>query len=173
MKRIFAIAVALMALSCSKDNPYHVSPEDLVNNPMMIAKTTITTKSNEYEDTVTSFELVKVHKESETAGKSFFIAISEGRMVYEVFSVSFEFDSIDTLEVGDDVNISRFMFSFIASSDSNATTYEYEGTVRLADKGADYVILHFDNLSCSCSFGDYVIDGYLNCPIVEGFEAEE
>ena len=94
-------------------------------------------------------------------------------MVYEVFMVSFEFDSIDTLEIGDDVNIGRFTFSFIASSDSNATTYEYEGTVRLADKGADYVILHFDNLSCSCSFGDYVIDGYLNCPIVEEFEAEE
>ena len=172
MKRIIAIAVALMALSCSKDNIYHISPEDLVNNPMMVAKTTITTRNDQFDDTVTSFKLVKVYKESETAGKSSFIAISGGKMVYEVFMLSFDFDRIDTLEVGDDVNISHFMFSFTASSDSNATAQEYEGTVRLADKGADYAILHFDNLSCSCSFGDYLIDGFLNCPIIERLEED-
>jgi hypothetical protein len=44
MKRIIAVAVALMALSCSKDAPYSISPEDLVNDPMKIAKTTITTE---------------------------------------------------------------------------------------------------------------------------------
>ena len=173
MKRIFAIAVALMALSCSKDNPYHVSPEDLVNNPMMIAKTTITTKNGDFEETVTPFSSFAVYKKSEYERQSHFCAMSGGKMVYDAFMLSIYFDDIEKMKVGDTLNTRRFMFSFFFSSDSNATTYEYEGTVRLADKGADYVILHFDNLSCSCSFGDYVIDGYLNCPIVEGFEAEE
>jgi hypothetical protein len=173
MKRILTMAVALMALSCCKDNADIISPEDLANDPMKIAKTTITTKGDQLKDTVTSFELAKVYRESETAGKSNFIAISSGKMVYEVFMLSFDFDSIDTMEVGDNLNISRFMFSFVLSSDSNATTWKYGGNVRLADKGDDYVILHFDNLLCSCSFGDYLIDGYLNCPIIENLEAEE
>ena len=173
MKRIIAMAVALMALSCSKDNPYNISPEDLVNDPMKIAKTTITTKGDEYEDTVTSFKLVKVYRESETAGKSHFIAFSGGKMVYDAFMLSFDFNSIDTMEVGEMLNTSPFMFSFVYSSDSHATTYTYDGKIRLADKGDDYVILHFDNVLCSCSFGDYLIDGYLNCPVFDRFEAEE
>ena len=173
MKRIFAIAVALMALSCSKDNPYHVSPEDLVNDPMKIAKTTITTKGDEYEDTITSFKLVNVYRESEAAGKSHFIALSGGKMVYDTFMLSFDFNRVDTMKVGEMLNTSSFMFSFVYSSDSRATTFTYEGKIRLADKGNDYLILHFDNLSCSCSFGGYVIDGYLNCPIIEKYEAEE
>lgn len=172
MKRIIAMAVALMALSCSKDIPYNISPEDLVNDPMKIAKTTITTKGDQNEDSVTSFELAKVYKESDTAGKSHFIAISGGRWDYEVFMLSFDFDYINTLEVGDKLNMSRFMFSFVLSSDSRATTEEYKGKVRLADKGDDYVILHFNKLRCSCIFGDYEIDGYLYCPIIEDLEAE-
>ena len=101
MKRIIAVAVALMALSCSKDAPYSISPEDLVNDPMKIAKTTITTKGDEYEDTVTSFETVKVYRESEAAGKSHFIALSGGKMVYDAFMLSFDFNSIDTVKVGE------------------------------------------------------------------------
>ena len=43
----------------------------------------------------------------------------------------------------------------------------------LAAKGDDYVILHFDNVLCKCSFGDYLIDGYLNCPVMDSLEEEE
>ena len=173
MKRIIAVAVALMALSCSKDAPYSISPEDLVNDPMKIAKTTITTKGDEYEDTVTSFETVKVYRESEAAGKSHFIALSGGKMVYDAFMLSFDFNSIDTVKVGEMLNISSFMFSFVFSDDSHATTYTYEGKIRLAAKGDDYVILHFDSVLCKCSFGDYLIDGYLNCPVMDSLEEEE
>ena len=173
MKRIIAMAVALMALSCGKDAPYIISPEDLVNNPVMVAKTTITTKGDGYEDAVTSFKLVKVYRESDMAGKSHFIAISEGKMVHEVFMLSYYFDSIDNMKVGETLKPSRFMFSFIASSDSNATTYEYKGKITLADKGDDYIILHFNKVRSSCSYGDYQIDGYLYCPLFEEYVTEE
>ena len=172
MKRIIAMAVALMALSCGKDAPYNITPEDLVNNPLMVAKTTITTKGDGYEDTVTSFKQIKVYRESETVGKSHFIATSEGKMVHDAFMLSFDFDSIDTLKKGDKLDTGYFMFSFFFSSDSRATTCEHEGDVRLADKGDGYVILHFDNLLCSCLYGDYLIDGFLTCPIIEDLEAE-
>jgi len=173
MKRIFAIAVALMALSCSKDNPYHVSPEDLVNNPMMIAKTTITTKNGDFEETVTSFRSFAVYKKSDYERQSHFCAMSGGKMVYDAFVLSIYFDDIEKMKVGDTLNTRRFLFSFFFSSDSRATTYTYDGKIKLAAKGDDYVILHFDKVLCSCSFGDYLIDGYLNCPLFEEFEVEE
>ena len=53
---------------------------------------------------------------------------------------------------------------------SNATTYEYEGTIRLADKGSDFAVFHFDKVLFKCSFGEYLIDGYLNCPLLEEYE---
>ena len=173
MKRIIAMAVALMALSCSKDNPYNISPEDLVNDPMKIAKTTITTKNGDFEETVTEFSTFAVYKESEYESQSHFIAMSGGKMVYDAFMLSIYFDDIQKMEVGDTLKTSRFLFTFFFSSDSHATTYTYDGKIRLADKGDDYVILHFDNVLCSCSFGDYLIDGYLNCPVFDRFEAEE
>ena len=81
--------------------------------------------------------------------------------------------SIDTVKVGEMLNISSFMFSFVFSDDSHAMTFTYEGKIRLAAKGDDYVILHFDSVLCKCSFGDYLIDGYLNCPVMDSLEEEE
>ncbi len=173
MKRIIAMAVALMALSCSKDNPYNISPEDLVNDPMKIAKTTITTKGPDATEATASFSKVAAYRKSEFEGQSWFVAYSGGRMVYDMFMLSCYFDSIDDMKVGETLKPSRFMFSFIASSDSNATTYEYEGKITLADKGEDYIILHFDKVRFSCSYGDYLTDGYLNCPLYEEYVTEE
>lgn len=94
-------------------------------------------------------------------------------MVYDMFMLSCYFDSIDDMKVGETLKPSRFMFSFIASSDSNATTYEYEGKITLADKGEDYIILHFNKVRFSCSYGDYLTDGYLYCPLYEEYVTEE
>ena len=173
MKRIIAMAVALMALSCSKGNPYHVSPEDLLNNPKLVAKTTITTRNGDFEETVTPFKSVAVYKKSEYESQSHFCALSGGKRVHDAFMLSVYFDDIEKMKVDDTLKDSRFFFSFVFSSDSEATAYEYDGTIKLAAKGDDYVILHFDNVLCHCSFGDYLIDGYLNCPLYEEYEAEE
>ena len=173
MKRIIILAVTLMALSCSKDNPYSISPEELLNNPLKAAKTTIVTKGPDATEAVTSFNNVAAYRQSEFEGQSWFIAFSGGRMVYDMFVLSFYFDSIDNMKVGKTLKPNRFMFSFVASSDSNATTYEYEGKITLADKGDDYVILYFDNVHLSCSLGDYLTNGYLYCPLHEKFEVSE
>jgi hypothetical protein len=173
MKRIIAVAVALMALSCSKDNPYNISPEDLLNDPTMVAKTTITTRGGDADKTVTPFSSVAVYKKSEFEGQSHFISMSGGKMVYDAFMLSIYFADIEKMKVGDTLKTSRFMFSFVFSSDSEASTYTYEGKIKLAAKGDDYVILHFDKVRCTCSMGDYLIDGYLNCPLSEEFKAEE
>jgi hypothetical protein len=77
------------------------------------------------------------------------------------------------MKVGKTLNPSHFVFSFVASSDSNATTHEYEGKITLADKGDDYIILYFDNVHLSCSFGDYLTNGYLYCPLYEKFVTKE
>ena len=173
MKRIIAVAVALMALSCSKDNPYSISPEDLFNDPAKVAKTTIVTRGDDAIETVTSFSNVAAYRKSEFEGQSWFIAFSGGRMVYDMFVLSLYFDSIDRMKVGETLNPSHFVFSFVASSDSNATTHEYEGKITLADKGDDYIILYFDNVHLSCSLGDYLTNGYLYCPLYEKFETKE
>ena len=173
MKRIIAMAVALMALSCGKDNPYNISPVDLLNNPSMVANTTITTRNGDIEETVTPFKSSAVYKKSEYERQSHFCAMSGGRMVYDAFMLSVYFDDIEKMKVGDTLKTRRFLFSFFFSSDSRATTDTYEGKIKLAAKGDDYVILHFDKVLCSCSFGDYLIDGYLNCPLFEEYGAEE
>ena len=105
-------------------------------------------------------------------GQSWFVASSGGKMVYDMFMMSIYFDSIDKMKVRETLKPSRFMFSFFASSTSDATTYTYGGKISLADKGDDYVILHFDKVSVSCSFGDYVTDGYLYCPLFDEYEVE-
>lgn len=162
------MAVALLAASCSKDAiPDTISPEELFGNEAKIAKTTIHTKSDEFEDTVTTFPRVQVTRRSDIEGQSWLCAWSGGRMVYDMFMLSIYFDSIDKMKVGEELKTSRFMFSFVASSDSRATTHEYGGKITLADKGDDYVILHFKNVSFSCSFGDYLTDGYLYCPLYD------
>ena len=71
------------------------------------------------------------------------------------------------LYAGDVIIPSRCWFSFIFSSDSNATAYEYDGKISVAKKGKDYVILDFHQVKFDCSFGEYTIDGYLNCPLYE------
>ena len=69
-------------------------------------------------------------------------------MVYDAFMLSIYFDSIEKMKVGDELKIT------------------------LADKGDDHVILHFRNVSFSCSFGDYLTDGYLYCPLYDTPTAE-
>ena len=160
--RLLVFAVAVLAMSCSKD---YISPEELFKDSSKVAKTTIHTKSNEFEDTVTSFSNPVVYKESDMEGKSWLCAWSGGKMVYDMFMLSIYFDSIDNMNIGDTLKTSRFMFTFPASSDSNATTNTYGGKITLADKGDDYVILRFHEVSFSCSYGKYVTDGYLYCSL--------
>ena len=162
--RITLIMAALLALSCSKES---ISPEDLFNANVKVAQTTIKTRGGDYEDTVTSFPSVAVYRKSDIQGQSWFTASSGGRMVYDMFFLSLYFDSIDKMKVGDTLKPSRFMFTFPASSDSRATTYDYGGKITLAGKGDDYVIFRFNHVSVSCIFGDYLTDGYLYCPLLE------
>ena len=167
MKRIFTFltvcAAALVLTSCSKDN---MSPEYLDRNPSKTAEIRITSKGA-FKNTVKMFSRSEIYKKSDIKGKSRFYAFSSGKMVYEVFALSIYFDNIDTLNAGDVIIPSRCWFSFIFSSDSNATAYEYDGKISVAKKGKDYVILDFHQVKFDCSFGEYTIDGYLNCPLYE------
>lgn len=166
MKRIFTrlaiFTIAVLAMSCSSD---HLSPEELFKDSSKVAKTTIHTRSNDFEDTVTTFSEPIIYKKSDMEGKSWLCAWSGGRMVYDMFMLSLYFDNIDNMKVGDTLKPSRFMFSFPASSDSNATTQTYEGRITVAGKGDGYVILRFHKFGVSCSLGEYVTDGYLYCTL--------
>ena len=167
LTRLALVAIAVLAVSCSKD---YLSPEELFKDSSKVAKTTIYTKNNEFEDTVISFSSPVVYRKSDLEGKSWLSALSGGRKVYDLFMLSIYFGNIDNMKVGDTLKTSRFMFSFPASNDSNATTYTYGGKITLADKGNDYVILHFHKVSFNCSFGEYVIDGYLYCTLKDEFQ---
>lgn len=168
MKRILvllpALAVALLLMSCNKQGPI---PAELAINDLTVAKTTIHTKGVDYEGTVIPFSHKAVYKKSDVEGQSWLCAFSAGRMVYDAFMLSIYFDNIENMKVGDELKISRFLFSFISSSDSKATTSAHSGKITLADKDNDYVILRFDKVGFSCSFGEYVTDGYLRCPLLE------
>ena len=167
MKRILIISalisLALMSVSCTKDTPGNGLTIDWDNR----AKTTFTTKSDQYEDSVTAFSDISVSKTSEFEGKSWFFAISDGKLVHNAFVLSLYFDDINRLKVGEKLPISKFLFSFVFSNDSNATTNTYRGSVYLVEKADDHVVLHFQNFRFSCSFGDYVTNGYLYCPLRE------
>lgn len=170
MKRLFFafFAITLMASSCSKDS--YISPKELFKDSSKVAKTTITTKGEEPETTVSTFKSHPViTKKSDIAGQSHFWASSGGKMVYDAFIISMFFDNIDNLKVGDTISPSRFLFSFVYSSasETEAETHTYEGTISIADKGDDYVILLFDKVGFSCSMGDYLTDGYLYCTLVD------
>ena len=171
MKRLFSaltwIAAFSALVSCSKD---YISPDELFKDGSKVAKTVIHTKGDEYEDTVTEFRQVSAYRKSDYDGQSWLVAFSGGKMVYDAFMLSIYFGSIDNLKVGDKLDISRFTFSFFFSSDSFATTHSYEGSITLADKGDDYVILHFNKVCFSCSYGNYKTDGYLYCPLFEEYE---
>ena len=91
-------------------------------------------------------------------------------MVHDAFMLSIYFDSIDTLRIGDELHISRFLVIFYFSSDSNAATFEHTGKITIADKGEDYVILQFHQLGFSCSMGSYLTDGFLYCPMDEIYD---
>jgi hypothetical protein len=163
------LALALTALSCDKDR---ISPEELFRDDAKVAKTVIHTKSDLYEDTVTSFSDKAVYKKSEFEGKSHFMALSGGKMVYDAFMLSLYFDDIEKMTAGATLNPSRCTFSFFLSSDSNNTVNSYVGQIVLADKGDDYVILRFNNVKFNCAFGEYVTNGYLYCPLQERYSAE-
>lgn len=158
------VAVALAAASCSKD---YISPDELFQDGSKEAKAIIHTKSKEFEDTVNTFRSKAVYRKSDIEGQSRFSAFSGGKMVYEMFMLSIYFDSIDKMKVGETLKPSRVMFSFPASSDSNATTHTMGGKITLADRGDDYVILRFRRVTFSCSLGDCLIDGYLYCPLFD------
>lgn len=171
MKRLFltlASVAALFALvSCSKD---YISPDELFMDGSKVAKTKIHTRSDEFEDTETSFGSVAVYRKSDLEGKSWFCAMSGGKMVYDAFMFSLYFDSIDRMKVGDVLKPSRFWFGFFFSSDGTAYTDSYGGKITLADKGDGYVILRFHKVTVNCSYGNYVTDGYLYCPLHDEYE---
>ena len=164
--RLAIFTAAVLAVSCSKD---YISPEELFRDSSKVAKTVIRTRGEEPEETETTFSDIAVYRNSDEKGQSWFCAFSGGRMVYDMFMLSIYFNSIDKMTIGNTLKASRSVFSFIASSDSNATTYSYSGKITLADKGDDYVILHFDKVLFSCSMGDYLTDGYLYCPLYEEY----
>jgi hypothetical protein len=164
---IAAIIIAFTAASCSKD---YISPEELFNDGSKVAKTVIHTKGSDFDDTVTEFRQIAVYRESDMEGMSHFIAFSGGRMVYDAFMLSIYFNGLDNMKVGDKLNPNRCVFSFVLSSDSNATTYQYDGKITLADIGDDYIILHFQKVRFNCSFGDYMTNGYLYCPLFDEFK---
>ena len=164
--RLAILTAAVLAVSCSKD---YISPEELFRDSSKVAKTVIRTRGEEPEETETTFSDIAVYRNSDEKGQSWFCAFSGGRMVYDMFMLSIYFNSIDKMTIGNTLKASRSVFSFIASSDSNATTYSYSGKITLADKGDDYVILHFNKVLFSCSMGDYLTDGYLYCPLYEEY----
>lgn len=164
LTRLAVLTLTLMAASCSKD---YISPDELFQDGSKEAKTIIHTKSKEFEDAVATFRSKAVYRKSDIAGQSRLSAFSGGKMVYDSFMLSVYFDSIDKMKVGDTLKPSRVMFSFPASSDSNATTHTMGGKITLADRGDDYVILRFRRVTFSCSLGDCLIDGYLYCPLFD------
>ena len=170
MKRVLvllaALAVALSPASCSKQDP---TPEELSMNELTMAKIAIHTKSEYYQDTVTPLQNAIVYETCEMDGNSWFMAMSGGRRVYDSFMISLYFDSISKMKVGDRLRFNSVLFSFILSSNSNATTDSCEGTVTLAARSSDYVVLHFESFRFTCSMGEYVIDGYLKCPSHTGY----
>ena len=164
-----SFAALFSLVSCSKD---YISPEEFFKGGYKVANTAIHTRGDEYEDTETSFQRIAVYRKSDMDGQSWFVASSGGKMVYDYFMLSIYFDSIDKMKVGDTLKPSSMLFIFPASSDSRARTDTYDGKITLSDKGDNYVILHFDKVSVSCSFGDYVTDGYLYCPLFDEYEVE-
>jgi len=161
MKQILTIitfvATVLSGVSCSEE---YISPEDLLQRPFKNAQIT-----NKSDNSVTQFKTAEVYKRSDYEGKSWLIARSGGKMVDDYFWLSMYFDSTDNLNAGDMIIPDGCRFSFVFSSDSNATTHEYDGTITFIDKGSDFVVLHFDKVLFTCSFGEYLIDGYLYCTL--------
>ena len=66
MRPIITILTSFVALfvfaSCDKD---YISPDELFKDGSMVAKTTIHTKTGDFEDTVTGFRRAAVYKKSD------------------------------------------------------------------------------------------------------------
>lgn len=154
---IALVAAVLSGASCSKE---YISPEDLMQYPSKNAQIT-----NKSDKSVTTFKTAEVYRRSGYEGKSWLTAKSGGKMVEDAFWLSMYFDCVDNLNAGDKIIPDSCRFSFVFSSDSNATTHEYDGNITFIDKGSDFVILHFDKVLFTCSFGEYMIDGYLYCTL--------
>lgn len=170
LSRIAMLALAVMAASCGKDT---ISPEELFQSGSNMAKTKISlSKDFGGTEEITSFTRKEVYRRSDYEGQSWLWANSGGKMVYDCFILSLYFPDIEKMKVGETLKPSRTMFSFIFSSDSNATTFEYSGKITLADKGEDYVILSFHKVTFKCSMGTYVTDGYLYCELKDEFELD-
>lgn len=166
-----ATVAALFAMvSCSKD---YISPEELFGDETKVATIKIHTRSDEFQDTETTFKRVSAYRKSDLEGQSWFSAMSGGKMVYDAFMFSLYFDDIDRMKVGDVLKPGRFWFGFFFSSDSRAYTDSYGGKITLADRGDDYAILRFHKVTVNCSYGRYVIDGYLYCPLYDEFDLTE
>ena len=167
MKQVFAtfitLAALLTAVSCSKE---YMTPDELFKDSSKVAKTVIRTKGEESTETETTFSNIALYRYSDKEGQSWFRAFSGGKMVYDAFMLSIYFKSIDQMKVGETIKPSSVMFSFIFSSDSRATTHEYDGKITLAGKGDDYVILHFNRVRFNCVFGETLTNGYLYCPLL-------
>lgn len=172
MKRILTqivlLSVALLTVSCGKDYIEFYSSE------AKIAKAKITVKSDNGETTKerVPFDRVTVYKTSEFDGQSWLSAWSGGRMSYNMFYLSINFQDIEKMKIGETLKPSRVSFSLPASSDSRDNTDEYSGKITLADKGDDYVTLSFHNVGFSIGKGDYLIDGYLHCKLEDKFELD-
>ncbi|MBR1869707.1 MAG: hypothetical protein IJ799_06570 [Bacteroidales bacterium] len=162
----------LLAVSCEKEDERvpGITPQELFGDSSKIAKTAVRTKDGDTETVVPFDSNVAVYRNCDLDGKSWFYGKSGGKMVFDTFMLSIYFDDIDKMRIGDELNVSRFVFAFYYSSNSEASAYEYTGKITLADKGDDYVILQFHQVGFNCSLGSYLTDGYLYCPLYDDTE---
>ena len=166
------IALALAAVSCNKD---YITPEELLNDDLKAVRTKVHTKGDNPVDAVTKIDRAVFWRTTFSLNcgvcsgeKSMLWAVSEGKMVYDFFTMNIYFDRvIDNMKVGDVVRPAKSMFTFPYSSDSNNSTESYEGRITIAAKGDDYVIIHFNKVRFSVAFGDYEMNGYLYCNIYD------
>ena len=166
--RILLLTVAILAVACNKEPIPSITPEELLKDASKVATTEIDLKGDK-ADAITDFATATVYRKSDIAGQSWLSAWSGGTMVYDIFYLSIHFQNIERMKIGETLKPSRFSFSFPASSDSGNYTQEYRGKITLAGKGDDYVILEFHNVSCSCTMGDYITNGYLYCTLEDTY----
>lgn len=175
MKKILSmfsvLAIALMSVSCGDD---YISPDQLFKDASKQARTKVSPKDDDSrESTTTDFKKAAVYEESDMDGSSWFVASSGGKMVYDFFMLSIYFQDIRQMKVGDTLKPSRAMFTFPFSSNSDDTTFDYDGEISLADKGSDYVILCFHKVKFSCHMGNYLTDGYLYCTLENRYQSQK
>ena len=62
-------------------------------------------------------------------------------------------------------NLSDFYVLINPANHFIGYTMDYDGTITIAGKGDDYVILHFNKVKWSLSPWEYTTDGYLYCTL--------